>query len=86
MTEASSLIVTSSNCGLCTLTISHLDFDICLEIIVILLLTVELLPCKAMFAHGSTRRALHVIMTSSEMLERLRICTCMRNYHVMYIL
>ena len=35
MTEASSLIVTSSNCGLCTLTISHLDFDICLAIIVI---------------------------------------------------
>ena len=55
MTEASSLIVTSSNCGLCTLTISHLDFDICLEIIVILLLTVELLPCKAMFAHALVR-------------------------------
>ena len=30
----------------CTLTISHLDFDICLEIIVILLLTVELLLTK----------------------------------------
>ena len=52
MAEASSLIVASLNCDLCTLTISHLDFDICLEIIVILLLTVELLPCKSMFAHA----------------------------------